>query len=1851
MSKTVDNRVVQMEFDNQQFERGVKQSMNSLSQLDGSLNKLNKNSSANGLTTALNSIQNALSNINPTRWHWIDRLWNEVEKLGSHIMSKLIAPLNTMKEGGWGRALSLEQARFQFEGLGIDVEKAMKSANDAVADTAYGLDEAATAASMLTTSGVEAGDELTKALTAISGVTAQVNGQYSDIANIFTDIAAAGKVTGDSLTRLSYRGLNAAQVLGEAMGKSAADVKKLASQGKISFKEFYEAMYDKYAEHAYKANETYTGSLANMNAALKKIGADFGQYKLKEMVSLHNSLRLAINKVRKELTPVSEAYGKIFSYVVKFATTKIDAFNAKPLQKVIEGLANILTFVVNILNEVKKSIINLFPRSAFKSFDQIATAFRDFTERLQLTSETVQLFKNIFGGLIAFFDIFKQLILGIAKAIIPGVDSIGDLVSVILNVLSYIGQLTMALDQWIKESNVVATVINTVKNSILTILVVIAALIAKVVELVKAIKDSEIVANIISKVTKAFETFKSTFSSFTKTVKEADKVTSSSSGESKSGGLFAGVSASLEKLLAIVKKIVGEITPAKVIIAAFVVFIGGLAIAFAAAAHKIGDSMKQTSGVLNNFWNAWMNFKKKTAEAEEKKEKSKKWASFLIVVAELTALAFALKGLASQPLSHILAATVAMGAIIYEVWKIVGDIALMPNKEKVEKNLKSMKGIALLIAAVGVALSIAAKKPWQELLAAGVAMSLCMQSVIATVEMIGKIDTASISKTIDTMGKMSSVVASFPVIARAIHKLRDMDVGSIVASAIGMSAAILAIGKTVQMMSKVKEDGISLKKIAAIIALCVGCEAIGNALSKAATNDWTAIAFAAAGISGTMLAMTLIVKILSKIDDGKKAIVAAASMAIMSLSLIPVAKAMQELSFYNWADMGQKMIALNGTLVVMAAVLGVLASIGAASEGIGLAALAVVAASLIGMGYAMEIASKGVLTIAQALKILQNVNIKSIAEGMMYIVAAVNNFPVLKTIGLAAACMLGGNGFLAFARGIQEFANADLSGLATNISTLFDAIAQSSTSFVDVGANLTALGVGLNVIAEAISKAGLAMVPLGIGLAIAGVGVLAAGAGLKIMAPALQIMQDLDWDTLGFGLTQVASAIEKFAVAGAVMSLVSAGLAVAAVSLGAIALECYAFTKIDLIAIAKGLATIASVGLKVGVAGLEMGIGAVGFGAMAVAIATLGKVVQTSAVLIYNGVKITINALELLKKAGSFSVQGFVSGIGSSLSSVAKMGANLGSTFVKAVCNFLGIHSPSTLLRKVGDFTGLGFVNGIADMMDEAEKSGKSLGLSAIMGTEGLSDMATKAGQALGLDFSGGFVDVIDQVLGGVGKNLARTGANGMPSDIAAKMSKGGLNGLTNSVKDLLGVNLDLDESLKNVTASAGGAGDALSSMGDGAKKGAKGVKEAKDEIKSFVEKIEGSFNILDEFDLGIDEENPLTKDKLISNMKSNIEGMAKWSNEMESLSGKVAQGLYKKLADMGPQGYKYVHAFTEMTKEELELVNTYYATSLVIPTNVTTQVYRGMADAGNNALTGYIEGLNIPYWQDLGVELATNFLTGMKGSTGLETHSPSKKTEEIGVYAIEGFSNGLRDMSAKEGMFYTIQNLCREILQKFRTGLSAQDFKDIGKQILRGLDLGINSKQPDVLASVSSLSEKIIEKTKNIFQIKSPSRVFAEIGGYIDQGLANGIADNIGTVESSVNTMAQATVDNMREAVSTIQTVLDNDLDVEPVIRPVVDMSNVQNGVGSINSLMSTFGSDVTMPSASFMTTSNLISNTDNTSVVDAIGGLQEDVINLKDAMTNIKMVLDTGTMVGAMTPAIDMELGSRQVLAGRGI
>lgn len=321
MSKKVDERVVEMRFDNSQFEKNVSTSMSTLDKLKQSLN-------FDGASKSFENIDRAANNVS------FDKIASGVEDLknrfstmgivGMRVIENMTDTMinfakrgvnfvtNSIVQGGKKRATNLENAHFQLQGLLKDeeaVQAVMKDVNDSVDGTAYSLDAAAKVASQYAATGMRAGDKMYSALRAVAGTAAMTNSEYEDMGRIFTTVAGNGRLMGDQLNQLASRGLNAAATLATYLNTSEAEIRDMVSKGKISFELFAAAMDDAFGEHAKKANETFTGSLSNVKAALARIGALFISPLIEQngaLVKLFNTLREKINDIKSALIPVAD---------------------------------------------------------------------------------------------------------------------------------------------------------------------------------------------------------------------------------------------------------------------------------------------------------------------------------------------------------------------------------------------------------------------------------------------------------------------------------------------------------------------------------------------------------------------------------------------------------------------------------------------------------------------------------------------------------------------------------------------------------------------------------------------------------------------------------------------------------------------------------------------------------------------------------------------------------------------------------------------------------------------------------------------------------------------------------------------------------------------------------------------------------------------------------------------------------------------------------------------------------------------------------------------------------------------------------------------------------------------------------------------------------------------------------------------------------------------------------------------------------------------------------------------------------------------------------------------------------
>lgn len=347
MSNTIDEKVVEMKFDNKNFETNVKTTMTSLDRLNEKLQLRGSEKSFQAIDSAAKSVSfdSLVSNVEYLRKRFsvmgIAGM-QVVQNLTNTVMTSVTKAKNFVEQaisgGGLSRAMKLDQANFKLMGLLQDDAKQVAAIMDdvdyGVSGTAYSLDAAASVAAQLAASGMRAGDGMQHALRGISGVAAMTGSTYEDIGRIYTQIAGQGRMMSDQLLQLSGRGMNAAATLAKYLNTTEAEVRDMVSKGKIDFQTFADIMDQEYGEHAKKANETFEGAFANVKSALAKIGANFYKPLIEQngpLVGILNTVRLKINDIKEITLPFVESAAKGVAKLINYANKLVEKINVKTL--------------------------------------------------------------------------------------------------------------------------------------------------------------------------------------------------------------------------------------------------------------------------------------------------------------------------------------------------------------------------------------------------------------------------------------------------------------------------------------------------------------------------------------------------------------------------------------------------------------------------------------------------------------------------------------------------------------------------------------------------------------------------------------------------------------------------------------------------------------------------------------------------------------------------------------------------------------------------------------------------------------------------------------------------------------------------------------------------------------------------------------------------------------------------------------------------------------------------------------------------------------------------------------------------------------------------------------------------------------------------------------------------------------------------------------------------------------------------------------------------------------------------------------------------------------------------------
>lgn len=173
---------------------------------------------------------------------------------------------------------------------------------------------------------------------------------------------------------------------------------------------------------------------------------------------------------------------------------------------------------------------------------------------------------------------------------------------------------------------------------------------------------------------------------------------------------------------------------------------------------------------------------------------------------------------------------------------------------------------------------------------------------------------------------------------------------------------------------------------------------------------------------------------------------------------------------------------------------------------------------------------------------------------------------------------------------------------------------------------------------------------------------------------------------------------------------------------------------------------------------------------------------------------------------------------------------------------------------------------------------------------------------------------------------------------------------------------------------------------------------------------------------------------------------------------------------------------------------------------NIVYGIYYGIQDAITNVASWIVENVFNP------------FINGFKSAFGI--NSPSTVMAEQGGYIIAGLKKGITDAIS------SVTETAKKILSAIKSAFDNFSLFDIGKNLIQGLIDGVNNMIETAKNAVANVGTAVIDKVKNVLGIHSPSTVFAEIGGYITQGLANGITAAVSYVTAAM----QGVVDAVQE-------------------------------------------------------------------------------------------------------------------------
>ena len=716
---------------------------------------------------------------------------------------------------------------------------------------------------------------------------------------------------------------------------------------------------------------------------------------------------------------------------------------------------------------------------------------------------------------------------------------------------------------------------------------------------------------------------------------------------------------------------------------------------------------------------------------------------------------------------------------------------------------------------------------------------------------------------------------------------------------------------------------------------------------------------------------------------------------------------------------------------------------------------------------------------------------------------------------------------------------AGLIELAAAIDLIVFAVKQlSGLSWEELTKGLGGVGVllvGISKSAEPLSRSSA-------GLISAGVGITAIAVAMKILASAVSDFGGLSWEALGKGIASVAVSLGAIGVASKVfpsgMVKIGLGLIGVATGLKILASAVGDFGGMDLGTIAKGIGAIAASLIVIAGAMNLMPTGMVGTAA-GLALVSVGLKGIGKAVASFGNMSIAEIAKGLIALAGALAILAVaLTAMTGTLAGSAALGiAAAGLALLAPALSNLGKQSWGSIAKSMITLAASMVILGAAGaLLTPVAPAMLALGVAmlaiggglalagagiALIGT-GLSAIAISGPIALGvlvkalIDFASSIPKVVASFVTGF-VQIAQTLAKAAPQFVTA----------------LGTIIASLADAIIQATPEIVKAFDALM---------AGALKAIRD---NFPDLVSTGFDMLM---------------ALLKGIKNHI---GEVTTQVVQIIQTILTTVVGKLPQLIASGAKVLEKFLEGIADNIKDVT---SAAVSVIANFASGIANNMAkiiSAGTNVIGKFVKALidGLSDVVDAGANAIAHLVTGL----GKDAKTVIKAgTDAIGNF-VDAIVSGALVLTNKgaDAVINFLNGVAKTIRTKEPQMIQAGF--NVGTAIVQGMINGIGSLAGSLISKVEGLLKSLPGKALHILGISSPSKVFYDIGKNVILGLSNGISQNADIPNNSMEDLIGTVVDT----VSTIPDILDGLVDLDPTITPVLDLTQVQNGVTQMNSML----------------------------------------------------------------------------------